>query len=116
MEMTIIYIVLIVLLLGILWHIFCHLMAVFHQDTTDICVKKVMEDPYRYFRDEEMCYAYRNMIYLFIVSMLLFAACNGNMKFYKNTKQIEISNEKIDSYGTVYTEIRFSSGDREKNK
>ena len=94
MEMTIIYIVLIVLLLGILWHIFWHLMAVFHQDTTDIYVKKVLEDPYGYFRDEEMCYFMRNMVYLFFVCMLLFAACNGNMRFEKNTKQIEISNVK----------------------
>ena len=92
MEMTIIYIVLIVLLLGILWHIFCHLMVVFHQETTDLCVKKALEDPYKYVRDEEMCYFMRNMVYLFFVCMLLFAACNGNMRFEKNTKQIEISN------------------------
>ncbi len=94
MEMTIIYIVLIVLLLGILWHIFCHLMVVFHQGTTDLCVKRVLEDPYRYVRNEEMCYFIRNMICLFFVCMLLFAACNGNMRFEKKTKQIEISNVK----------------------
>jgi len=94
MEMTIIYIVLIVLLLGILWHIFCHLMIIFHQDTTDIYVKKAMEAPYKYVRDEEMCYFLRNMLYLFSVCMLLFAACNGNMRFEKKTKQIEISNVK----------------------
>jgi len=94
MEMTIIYIVLVVLLLGILWHIFVHLMAVFHKDTTDICVKKVLEDPYKYVRDEEMCYFMRNMVYLFFVCMLLFAACNGNIHFEKKTKQIEISNVK----------------------
>lgn len=94
MEMTIIYIVLIVLLLGIFWHIFCHLMAIFHQSTTDIYVKKVMENPYKYVRDEEMCYFMRNMVYLFFVCMLLFAACNGNMKFKKTTNLIEISNMK----------------------
>ena len=94
MEMTIIYIVLIVLLLGILWHILCHLMLIFHQDTTDHYVKKVMEDPYKYVRNEEMCYFIRNMIYLFFVCMLLFAACNGNMRFEKKTKLIEISNMK----------------------
>ena len=94
MEMTIIYIVLIVFLLGILWHIFGHLMTVFHKDTTDLFVKKVLEDPYRYVKDEEMCYFIRNMVYLFFVCMLLFAACNGNMRFEKNTKQIEISNVK----------------------
>ena len=94
MEMTIIYIVLIVLLLGILWHIFGHLMTVFHKDTTDLFVKKVLEDPYRYIKDEEMRYFIRNMVYLFFVCMLLFAACNGNMRFEKNTKQIEISNVK----------------------
>ena len=94
MEITIIYIVLIVLLLGIIWHIFCHLMIVFHQDTTDLRVKKVMENPYEYVRDEEMCYFFRNMVYLSFISMLLFAACNGNMRFEKNTKQIEISNVK----------------------
>lgn len=94
MEMTIIYIVLLVLLLGILWHIFCHLMVVFHQDTTDLYVKKVKENPYKYVRDEEMCYFIRNMVYLFFISMLLFAACNGNMKFEKTTNSIEISNMK----------------------
>ena len=94
MEMTIIYIVLIVLLLGVLWHIFFHLMAVFHQDTTDIYVKEVMKNPYKYVRDEETCYFIRNMVYLFFVCMLLFAACNGNMRFEKKTKQVEISNVK----------------------
>ena len=94
MEMTIIYIVLIVLLLGIFWHIFCHLMVIFHQHTTDLCVKIVMEDPYKYVRDEEMCYFMRNMVYLFFICMLLFAACDGNIRFEKNTKQIEISNVK----------------------
>lgn len=92
MEMIIIYTILIVLLIGTVLHIFFHLMAVFHQDTTDICVKKVMENPYNYVRTEEMCYFFRNMVYLFFVIVLLFAACNGNMKFDKNTKQIEISN------------------------
>ena len=87
MEMTIIYVVLIVLLLGILWHIFYHLMVIFHQDTTDRCVKIVMEDPYKYVRNEEMCYFFRNMVYLCFVCTLLFAACNGNMKFNKNTKK-----------------------------
>ena len=94
MEMTIIYILLIIILLGILWHIFCHLMIVFHQSTTDIYVKKVMENPYKYIRDEQMCYFFRNMVYLFFISMLLFAACNGNMKFEKTTNSIEISNMK----------------------
>lgn len=94
MKMTIIYIVLIVLLLGILWHIFCHLMVIFHRDTTDIYVKKVLEEPYKYVREEEMCYFIRNMVYLFFVCMLLIAACNGNTHFEKKTKQIEISNVK----------------------
>lgn len=92
MEMTIIYIVLIVLLLGILWHIFGHLMIVFHKDTTDLYVKNVLKSPYKYVRDEEMCYFIRNMVYLVFVVMLLFAACNGNMRFEKKTKQLEISN------------------------
>jgi hypothetical protein len=94
MEMTIIYIVLIVLLLGILWHIFCHLLVVFHQDTTDIIVEKVLEDTCKYVRTEEMCYFMRNMVYLSFVCMLLFAACNGNMHIEKKTKSIEISNMK----------------------
>ena len=92
--MTIIYIVLVVLLLGILWHIFYHLTVVFHKDTTDACIKEVLKDPYRYVRTEEMCYFVRNMVYLFFVCILLFAACNGNMRFDKNTKQIGISNVK----------------------
>ena len=94
MEMTIIYIVLVGLLLGTLWHIFYHLMVVFHQDSTDLYVKKVLEDPYRYVKAEEMCYFMRNMVYLFFVCMLLFAACNGDIHFEKNTKPIEISNVK----------------------
>ena len=53
-----------------------------------------MEDPYKYVRDEEMCYFMRNMIYLLFVCMLLFAACNGNMKFEKTTNSIEINNMK----------------------
>lgn len=53
-----------------------------------------MEDPYKYVRDEEMCYFIRNMVYLFFVCMLLFAACDGNMRFNKNTNSIEISNVK----------------------
>jgi hypothetical protein len=92
MEMTIIYIVLIITLLGILWHIFFHLMVIFHKSTTDICVKKVMENPYKYVRVVEMCYFFRNMVYLAFIGMLLFAACNGNMKFEKTTNSIEISN------------------------
>lgn len=94
MEMTIIYIILISLLIGIAWHIFYHLMVIFHQDTTEIIVKKVMEKPYKYVRDEEMCYFFRNIVYLFFVIVLLFSACNGNMRFEKSTKQIEISNVK----------------------
>ena len=94
MERTIIYILLIIILLGILWHIFCHLMVVFHHGTTDIYVKKVLEDPYKYVRNEQMCYFIRNMVYLFFVCMLLFAAYNGNMKFEKTTNSIEISNIK----------------------
>lgn len=94
MGMTIIYVVLIVLLLGIIWHIIYHLVAIFHQATIDSLVTKVMEEPYKYVRYEEMCYFFRNMVYLFFVIALLFAACNGNMRFDKNTKQIEISNVK----------------------
>ena len=97
MEMTIIYVVLIGLLLGIIWHIFLHLMAVFHKGTTNIVVKKVLEEPYKYVRQEEMCYFLRNMVYLVFVCLLLFAACNGNIEIYKNannTKQIKISNIK----------------------
>lgn len=92
--MAIVYIVLVVLLLGIIWHIFYHLMVIFHQETTDICVNEVLKDPYKHVRAEEMCYFIRNMVYLFFVCVLLFAACNGNMRFEKNTKQIEISNVK----------------------
>ena len=89
--MTIIYIVLIILLLGAMWHIFCHLMIIFHQDTTDLYVKRVMEDPYKYIRNEEMCYFIRNIFYLCFICILLFAACDGNIKFEKNTKPIKIS-------------------------
>lgn len=92
--MTIIYILLIIILLGILWHIFSHLMVVLHQGTTDLYVKKVLEDPYRYVRTEEMCYFIRNMAYLFIVGQLLFAACNGNMKLEKTNNSVEISSIK----------------------
>lgn len=94
MEMTVIYILLIIVLLGILWHIFIHLMVVLYQDVTDLHVKKVLEDPYKYVRTEEMCYFIRNMAYLFIVGQLLFAACNGNMKFEKTNNSVEISSIK----------------------
>ena len=53
-----------------------------------------MEDSYIYIRYEAMCYFFRNMVYLFFVCMLLFAACNDNIRFEKKTKQIEISNVK----------------------
>ena len=92
MGMTIIYIVLIALLIGIIWHIFCHLMVVFHQGTTDLYVKKVLEDPYKYVKDEEMCYFIRNMVYLFFVGQLLFAACKGNLTYQDKT--VEINNVK----------------------
>ena len=90
--MTIIYIVLITLLIGIIWHIFCHLIVVFHQGTTDLYVKKVLEDPYKYVKDEEMCYFIRNMVYLFFVGQLLFAACKGNLTYQDKT--VEINNIK----------------------
>ena len=53
-----------------------------------------MEDPYRYIREEEMRYFFRNMVYLFLVSILLIAACNGNMKFEEKTNSVEINNMK----------------------
>lgn len=34
------------------------------------------------------------IVFNFFVCMLLFAACNDNMRFEKKTKQIEISNVK----------------------
>ena len=91
MEMTIIYIVLIALLLGLIWHIFCNLMIVFHKDATDLCVKKILENPYEYIRNEEMCNFLRNMTYLFFVVEFLLAGCKGNIRFEKNTKTIETS-------------------------
>ena len=97
MEMFIIYVLLIVLLLGIIWHIFVHLMAVFDKDTTNIVVKKVLEDPYKYIKQEEMCYILRNMVYFVFVCLLLFAACDGNIKICENAngiKQVKISNIK----------------------
>ena len=93
MEMIIIYILLIIILLGILWHIFYHLVAIFHQSTTDICVKEVMKNPYKYIMEEEMCYFFRNVFYLTCISILLFAFCNGNIKFNKTTNSIEISDK-----------------------
>lgn len=77
-EKIIIYILLIIILLGTLWHIFCHLMIVFHKNTTDLYVKKVLEDPYKYVRTEEMCYFFRNMVYLYFVIILLLAAYNSD--------------------------------------
>lgn len=94
MEMVFIYILLIVLILGIIWHIFYHLMVVFHQDTTDLFVKKVLKDPYKYVKIEEMCYFFRNMVYLYFACTLLYAACSGNIKIEKSTNTVEISNVK----------------------
>lgn len=79
MEKIIVYIVLVALFIGILWHIFGHLMIVFHPGTTDLAVKEVLKDPHKYMRYEHMCYFMRNMVYLFFMSMFLTAACTGNM-------------------------------------
>ncbi len=89
--MIIIYIVLIGLLLGVIWHIFVHLMAVFHKDTTNIVIKKVLEDPYKYVRQEEMYYILRNIIYFIFICLFLFAACEGNIKIHTNTNNVEQS-------------------------
>lgn len=68
-------------------------MIMFHSDTTDKAVEELLKNPRKYLTDEHACYFIRNMVYLFFVCVLLFAACNGNMRFEKNTKQIEISKE-----------------------
>ncbi len=91
MEMIIIYILLIIISLVILWHIFCNLMAVFHKSTTDLYVKNMLKDPYKYIRNEEMIHFFKNMAYLYFVVLLLLAACNGNIKIEKNIKPIETS-------------------------
>ena len=91
--MIYVYIVLIVSLVSIIYHIVLHLLAVFHQSTTNKIVDKIISNPSRYVREEEMCHFIRNMVYLFIVVYLLVAGCKGNMTINYNTKQLEISNK-----------------------
>jgi hypothetical protein len=91
--MIYVYIVLIVSLVSIIYHIVLHLFAVFHQSTTNKIVSRITSDPHRYVREEEMCHFIRNMVYLFIVVYLLVAGCKGNMTINYNTKQLEISNK-----------------------
>ena len=91
--MIYVYIVLIVSLVSIIYHIVRHLLAVFHQSTTDNIVNRITSDPHRYVREEEMCYFMRNMFYLYVVVYLLVAGCKGNMTINYNTKQLEISNK-----------------------
>ena len=90
MEIYIIEIVLSIVVIGILWHIFVHLMAVFHNETNDIAVKAILENPSKYVRYEHMCYVLRNFIYLFFAVMLLVAACKGNINYSKQTIDVEV--------------------------
>lgn len=92
--MTMFYIVLIISIFCIIVHILVHLIVIFHQDTTDLCVKKVLEDPHKYVRIEEMCYVLRNMLSLFFACLLLYITCSGNMKIEKSANAVEISNIK----------------------
>lgn len=92
MEITVIYIVLTTIAIGILWHLFCHLMIMFHSDTTDKAVEELLKNPRKYLTDEHACYFIRNMVYLFFVSMLLVAACKGNIHFNNDATEIETGN------------------------
>ena len=91
MEMTLIYIVLTVSLLDILLHIAGHLMIVFWPHATNDYVKKLLEDPRKYVRSLHMEYFLRNMIYLFFVTIILMAACDGRIRFAQTEDSTEIS-------------------------
>lgn len=95
MERIIVYIVLTVLLIGITWHIFGHLMIIFHSDTTDLAVKEVLKDPHKYMRYEHMCYFMRNMVYLFFILMFLVAACKGNLTIKNEQDKADVIEVKF---------------------
>lgn len=79
MELIIIKAVLIINLIGILYHLLIHLLIIFYPKAKDMAIKAILENPYKYVMNEHMCYVIRNMIYLFICVVFLVAACNGNI-------------------------------------
>lgn len=79
MELIIIKAILIIILIGILYHLLCHLLIIFHPDAKDMAIKVILENPYKHVMNAHMCYVIRNMIYLFICVIFLVAACNGNI-------------------------------------
>lgn len=79
MGVIIIKAILIISLIGILYHLLCHLIIIFYPYAKDMAIKIILENPYKYVVDEHMCYVIRNMIYLFLCVIFLVAACNGNI-------------------------------------
>lgn len=79
MELIIIKAILIIILIGILYHLLCHLIIIFYPYAKDMAIKIILENPYKHVIDEHMCYVIRNMVYLFICVTFLVAACNDNI-------------------------------------
>lgn len=79
MEVIIIKAILIIILIGILYHLLCHLLIIFYPYARDMAIKTILENPYKHVVDEHMCYVIRNMVYLFLCVIFLVAACNGNI-------------------------------------
>lgn len=84
-------IVLGVILLGFLYHIVMHLLAIFCPHVTKVAVEVVMKDPTKHVVYEHMLYFLRNMIGFFIALMLFVEACNGHVKVTKTENSTEIS-------------------------
>ena len=91
MEIELFKIVLVVVLVGILWHIAVHLVVVFWPYATNTAVEEVLKAPHKYVRYEHMKYFLRNMVGLFFVLMLFIAACRGNVKITKVNDKAEMS-------------------------
>ena len=94
MEVIIIKTVLIIILIGILYHLLCHLLIIFYPYAKDMAIKAILENPYKHVMNEHMCYVIRNMIYLAICVVFLVAACNGNVTVIEKKDSTEININK----------------------
>jgi hypothetical protein len=94
MEVVIIKAVLIINLIGILYHLLIHLLIIFYPKAKDMAIKAIIENTYKYVINEQMCYVIRNMVYLFICVVFLVAACNGNVTVIKKKDSTGININK----------------------
>ena len=80
-----------IIVISILIHVCVHLMIVFHRETTNKAVEKVLEDTHKYVRYQHMLYFFRNMFYLYIALILLWSAFANNLKVIHNSETTEIN-------------------------